>query len=250
MNTHLTGKSLNSRLPRQRAGDNAAPQVWCSALQWQSVWSACERPAWSRALLESAEAPLAASSGLSASMTLFPTSCAALIALISSGGGRLNSSIHWIITHTCRHMCALFSPKTQHASSSLEDILVIEMRVLSTAQGSTCRQSQLTPTTPPALLSLLKFDPLSLCSLSQASLNKLMETLGQSEPYFVKCIRSNAEKVELLPPDRSYLETHLTFSLILGLFLSLFTIFISSVASPFPSFHMLFSLPAAFEIQW
>lgn len=31
----------------------------------------------------------------------------------------------------------------------------------------------------------------------QASLNKLMETLGQSEPYFVKCIRSNAEKVLL-----------------------------------------------------
>lgn len=29
----------------------------------------------------------------------------------------------------------------------------------------------------------------------QASLNKLMETLGQSEPYFVKCIRSNADKV-------------------------------------------------------
>lgn len=29
----------------------------------------------------------------------------------------------------------------------------------------------------------------------KASLNKLMETLGQSEPYFVKCIRSNAEKV-------------------------------------------------------
>lgn len=32
--------------------------------------------------------------------------------------------------------------------------------------------------------------------MSQASLNKLMETLGQSEPYFVKCIRSNAEKVK------------------------------------------------------
>uniref|UniRef100_A0A8C1YYW3 Myosin IXAb n=1 Tax=Cyprinus carpio TaxID=7962 RepID=A0A8C1YYW3_CYPCA len=29
------------------------------------------------------------------------------------------------------------------------------------------------------------------------SLNKLMETLGQSEPYFVKCIRSNAEKLPL-----------------------------------------------------
>lgn len=88
------------------------------------------------------------------------------------------------------------------------------MRVLSTDQGSTCRQSHLTHITPPDLLSLLKFDSLSLCSLSQASLNKLMETLGQSEPYFVKCIRSNAEKVELLPPDR----TCLTFSLILESF--------------------------------
>lgn len=35
------------------------------------------------------------------------------------------------------------------------------------------------------------------CFLSQASLNKLMETLGQAEPYFVKCIRSNAEKVKM-----------------------------------------------------
>lgn len=35
----------------------------------------------------------------------------------------------------------------------------------------------------------------SFCVCLQASLNKLMETLDQSEPYFVKCIRSNAEKV-------------------------------------------------------
>lgn len=35
-----------------------------------------------------------------------------------------------------------------------------------------------------------------VCPILQASLNKLMETLGQSEPYFVKCIRSNAEKVK------------------------------------------------------
>ncbi|TSL68271.1 Unconventional myosin-IXa [Bagarius yarrelli] len=34
-------------------------------------------------------------------------------------------------------------------------------------------------------------------SLPKTSLNKLMETLGQSEPYFVKCIRSNAEKLPL-----------------------------------------------------
>lgn len=45
------------------------------------------------------------------------------------------------------------------------------------------------------LLSLRRrrFCGFSLCL--QASLNKLMETLDQSEPYFVKCIRSNAEKV-------------------------------------------------------
>lgn len=39
-------------------------------------------------------------------------------------------------------------------------------------------------------------DLFSLCLILQASLNKLMETLGQSEPYFVKCIRSNADKVQ------------------------------------------------------
>ncbi|KAK7912550.1 hypothetical protein WMY93_012761 [Mugilogobius chulae] len=39
-----------------------------------------------------------------------------------------------------------------------------------------------------------KKKPPSISAQFQASLNKLMETLGQSEPYFVKCIRSNAEK--------------------------------------------------------
>lgn len=50
----------------------------------------------------SAEASLAASPGPCVWMTSLPTSYAALIALISRGGGRsLNSSCHWIITHTC-----------------------------------------------------------------------------------------------------------------------------------------------------
>lgn len=40
-----------------------------------------------------------------------------------------------------------------------------------------------------------KKKPPSISAQFQASLNKLMETLGQAEPYFVKCIRSNAEKV-------------------------------------------------------
>lgn len=31
----------------------------------------------------------------------------------------------------------------------------------------------------------------------QTSLNKLLETLGRAEPFFIRCIRSNAEKVRL-----------------------------------------------------
>uniref|UniRef100_A0A8C5AYG5 Myosin IXA n=1 Tax=Gadus morhua TaxID=8049 RepID=A0A8C5AYG5_GADMO len=42
-----------------------------------------------------------------------------------------------------------------------------------------------------------KKKPPSISAQFQASLNKLMETLGHSEPYFVKCIRSNAEKLPL-----------------------------------------------------
>ncbi|XP_016406291.1 unconventional myosin-IXAa isoform X3 [Sinocyclocheilus rhinocerous] len=42
-----------------------------------------------------------------------------------------------------------------------------------------------------------KKKPPSISAQFQTSLNKLMETLGQSEPYFVKCIRSNAEKLPL-----------------------------------------------------
>ncbi|KAG7468282.1 hypothetical protein MATL_G00141370 [Megalops atlanticus] len=39
--------------------------------------------------------------------------------------------------------------------------------------------------------------PPSISAQFQASLNKLMEMLSQSEPYFVKCIRSNTEMVPL-----------------------------------------------------
>nr|XP_033775662.1 unconventional myosin-IXa isoform X2 [Geotrypetes seraphini] len=42
-----------------------------------------------------------------------------------------------------------------------------------------------------------KKKPPSISAQFQTSLNKLIETLGQAEPYFVKCIRSNAEKLPL-----------------------------------------------------
>uniref|UniRef100_A0A8C2T5U4 Myosin IXA n=1 Tax=Coturnix japonica TaxID=93934 RepID=A0A8C2T5U4_COTJA len=51
-----------------------------------------------------------------------------------------------------------------------------------------------------------KKKPPSISAQFQASLNKLMETLGQAEPYFVKCIRSNAEKLPLRFSDSLVLQ--------------------------------------------
>lgn len=56
-----------------------------------------------------------------------------------------------------------------------------------------------------------------LCVWLQASLNKLMETLEQSEPYFVKCIRSNAEKV--ITVYDSFCSNHFLVLTLLSLFL-------------------------------
>ncbi|RMC00899.1 hypothetical protein DUI87_22585 [Hirundo rustica rustica] len=41
-----------------------------------------------------------------------------------------------------------------------------------------------------------KKKPPSISAQFQTSLNKLLETLGRAEPFFIRCIRSNAEKVE------------------------------------------------------
>ncbi|XP_069071785.1 unconventional myosin-IXb isoform X2 [Pleurodeles waltl] len=42
-----------------------------------------------------------------------------------------------------------------------------------------------------------KKKPPSISAQFQTSLNKLLETLGKAEPFFIRCIRSNAEKLEL-----------------------------------------------------
>ncbi|KAJ8011507.1 hypothetical protein DPEC_G00058940 [Dallia pectoralis] len=41
----------------------------------------------------------------------------------------------------------------------------------------------------------------SISAQFQASLNKLLETVGRAEPFFIRCIRSNAEKKEMLFDD-------------------------------------------------
>ncbi|KAF1663800.1 Unconventional myosin-IXb, partial [Aptenodytes patagonicus] len=43
-----------------------------------------------------------------------------------------------------------------------------------------------------------KKKPPSISAQFQTSLNKLLETLGKAEPFFIRCIRSNAEKKEML----------------------------------------------------
>ncbi|XP_064187765.1 si:zfos-588f8.1 isoform X4 [Anguilla rostrata] len=42
-----------------------------------------------------------------------------------------------------------------------------------------------------------KKKPPSISAQFQTSLSKLMETLGKAEPFFIRCIRSNAEKMEM-----------------------------------------------------
>ncbi|XP_068776236.1 unconventional myosin-IXb isoform X11 [Struthio camelus] len=42
-----------------------------------------------------------------------------------------------------------------------------------------------------------KKKPPSISAQFQTSLNKLLETLGKAEPFFIRCIRSNAEKKEM-----------------------------------------------------
>ncbi|XP_075467349.1 unconventional myosin-IXb isoform X3 [Ascaphus truei] len=42
-----------------------------------------------------------------------------------------------------------------------------------------------------------KKKPPSIGAQFQTSLNKLLETLGKAEPFFIRCIRSNAEKMEM-----------------------------------------------------
>lgn len=51
-----------------------------------------------------------------------------------------------------------------------------------------------------------KKKPPSISAQFQASLNKLLETLGKAEPFFIRCIRSNAEKKELCFDDELVLQ--------------------------------------------
>uniref|UniRef100_A0A8C9TC50 Unconventional myosin-IXb-like n=1 Tax=Scleropages formosus TaxID=113540 RepID=A0A8C9TC50_SCLFO len=48
--------------------------------------------------------------------------------------------------------------------------------------------------------------PPSISAQFQASLSKLLETLGRAEPFFIRCIRSNADKMEMCFDDSLVLQ--------------------------------------------
>ncbi|KAL4608041.1 unconventional myosin-IXb [Arapaima gigas] len=56
------------------------------------------------------------------------------------------------------------------------------------------------------LLHLHKKKPPSISAQFQASLSKLMETLGRADPFFIRCIRSNAAKKEMCFDDSLVLQ--------------------------------------------
>lgn len=129
-----------------------------------------ESEAW---LLQNRELPQAPLAGMQPCvwMTSLSTSCPAMIAFISPG--KEARPIPPPPTNTCVFSTWKRSPPSRIRTCSSRRWRAVGVFSVSQWRG----------------LKLVLF------LLLQASLNKLMETLGQSEPYFVKCIRSNADKV-------------------------------------------------------
>lgn len=104
--------------------------------------------------------------------------------------------------HTYAYVYPLTHTATAHQAATHVSFLLAG-RVGRISGCIDAAKGSLRPSQPRQLWSSGSFSPSTtevlcfsfLCLVLQASLNKLMETLGQSEPYFVKCIRSNAEKV-------------------------------------------------------
>ncbi|XP_023568235.1 unconventional myosin-IXa isoform X4 [Octodon degus] len=100
----------------------------------------------------------------------------------NSAGSRLLERAHGILTRNKNLKSRLALPKHLLDVNSLKHLTRLTL------------QDRITK----SLLHLhKKKKPPSISAQFQASLSKLMETLGQAEPYFVKCIRSNAEKLPL-----------------------------------------------------
>ncbi|XP_030873953.1 unconventional myosin-IXb isoform X4 [Leptonychotes weddellii] len=72
--------------------------------------------------------------------------------------------------------------------------------------GFPCPVSVLMPASDLGPLPLSGLPAQDLSLFPQTSLNKLLEALGKAEPFFIRCIRSNAEKKELCFDDELVLQ--------------------------------------------
>uniref|UniRef100_A0A8B9CSH3 Myosin IXA n=1 Tax=Anser brachyrhynchus TaxID=132585 RepID=A0A8B9CSH3_9AVES len=104
----------------------------------------------------------------------------------------------WDIREHNQQQAAGKSPRHSHVSTKGVDFGFISRHLLDVKSLKHLTNLTLHDRITKSLLHLhKKKKPPSISAQFQASLNKLMETLGQAEPYFVKCIRSNAEKLPL-----------------------------------------------------
>ncbi|XP_048469961.1 unconventional myosin-IXb isoform X3 [Rhincodon typus] len=94
------------------------------------------------------------------------------------------------------------SEKPLRKNKGLKQKLQIPKNLIDTCSLKHIVRMTLHDRTTKSLLHLhKKKKPPSISAQFQASLNKLMETLSKAEPFFIRCIRSNAQKMELCFDD-------------------------------------------------
>ncbi|XP_072924589.1 unconventional myosin-IXb-like isoform X3 [Hemitrygon akajei] len=92
--------------------------------------------------------------------------------------------------------------KVYRKNKGLKQKLVIPKNLIDSSSLKHIMGMTLHDRTTKSLLHLhKKKKPPSISAQFQASLNKLMEALGKAEPFFIRCIRSNAKKMELCFDD-------------------------------------------------
>ncbi|XP_027403955.1 unconventional myosin-IXb isoform X12 [Bos indicus x Bos taurus] len=101
----------------------------------------------------------------------------------------------------------LYRVKEQRKSKGIKQKQIIPKNLLDSKSLKLIISMTLHDRTTKSLLHLhKKKKPPSISAQFQTSLNKLLETLGKAEPFFIRCIRSNAEKKELCFDDELVLQ--------------------------------------------
>nr|XP_035951262.1 unconventional myosin-IXb isoform X13 [Halichoerus grypus] len=101
----------------------------------------------------------------------------------------------------------LYRAREQRKSKGIKQKQLIPKNLLDSKSLKLIISMTLHDRTTKSLLHLhKKKKPPSISAQFQTSLNKLLEALGKAEPFFIRCIRSNAEKKELCFDDELVLQ--------------------------------------------